>query len=417
MPVAKSKSALVAKLGDKIRKAHEAHKGDETEYSSFGELPAGIEGGIAQLVDCKFDVVKEGKDNAGEYYFYAAGTVMEPKEFTDSEGNLHRVEGLRTSITEPIYDTPNRKSRKTVDDHLAFVLNEMRKLGVDTSSIGAEQLEDVCEQLKQLKPFFRFRTWKGQAETTGPYAGKEPRVQHVWNGCCDYDGGHSDGGRVQDDSGPPEDAPAPVAAAAAATRVNAVTQARKPGANGSNGAPAAAQAKPTPATNRPQQAQRGMVEARVTGNKAPSPHQAQEPEPAAGFDEFGDLGTLATLADTGDTNAAAQLTEMAEKAGVTDEQIGSVQSWHEVVALMSGDDGTDPGDGEVNPEAETPVPAVGELWFYTPQDQKSGKPGKQVEVEILAVFHDKETCNLKDLANHKVVYRNVSWSKIRVNAE
>jgi hypothetical protein len=80
MPGQKGKSGFLAKHGDRMRKAFDAHKGDETEYSSFGDLPAGVEG-VAQLVECRLTQVKEGKKNAGEWLFYAAGAVKQPAEF------------------------------------------------------------------------------------------------------------------------------------------------------------------------------------------------------------------------------------------------------------------------------------------------------------------------------------------------
>jgi len=193
MPRQTSKSGLAGKLGAKGKAAVKGHRTDGTSYGQM-ELPEGIEAGVAQLVDCKFDIVKEGKTNAGEYYFYAAGVVHQPKD----AGGVP-VEGLRTSIMEMVCDTPSY-TRETVDDHLEWVLNEFRKLGVETEQLEVEDLETVAEQLKEEHPFFRFRTWKGQKQTTGQYAGKEPRVQHQWNGVCEYEGDGTEG-EASDDTG------------------------------------------------------------------------------------------------------------------------------------------------------------------------------------------------------------------------
>lgn len=145
-------------------------------YGSSGDLPEGIEGGVAILVDCKVGKYEKG-DQKGESYFYAAGTVVSPAE----HGGV-KIEGLRTSIMEPLCDTPQRTSRPKLADHIDWVLNELKKLGVSAEAIAGIRSEDdlkaVCAALKQAKPSFRFRTWKGQATKEFP----NPRVNHEWKG-------------------------------------------------------------------------------------------------------------------------------------------------------------------------------------------------------------------------------------------
>lgn len=204
MPVQNKKSSLAAKLGAKGKAAIDKHREDDTDYGVGAQLPEGIEGGIAQLVDCKFDVYEKGND-VGQYYFYAAGTIVEPIE----HGGIH-VQGLRTSIMEPMCDTPTR-SRKTTDEHIAWVLNEMRKLGIETKEVGLEDMEGIAEMLKEAKPFFRFRTWKGEPAKTGAFAGKPARVQHNWLGLYNYvpDGTEptdtDDGSAATDEEAPADD--------------------------------------------------------------------------------------------------------------------------------------------------------------------------------------------------------------------
>lgn len=170
-----TKNNMFGKNYDRVRKATLEHRGDETNFGAGGDLPAGIEGGVAQLVDCKFDVYKKG-DNSGEPFFYAAGIVKFPKVHDGT-----RVEGLRTSIMEPICDTPNR-SRSGVEEHVEWVMNEMRKLGVDTNEIDVDDLDAVCESLREEKPHFKFRTWRGDPTPQFP----NPRVNEQWKGACDY---------------------------------------------------------------------------------------------------------------------------------------------------------------------------------------------------------------------------------------
>lgn len=200
MPPKMTKSNLIGKLGAQLAKAHEAHKADETVITGGGDLPAGIENGIAKLVECKFDVYKNG-DSKGQYFFYAAGVVVAPR---DHDGVP--IEGLRTSIMEPLCDTPTR-TRKTIDQHLEWIYNELRKLGVDTSSFGYDELEGVCQALKEDGPHFRFRTWKGQKQTTGAYANQEPRTNHQWGGKVEFaDDGDAASG-VNDQTAAPQTMP------------------------------------------------------------------------------------------------------------------------------------------------------------------------------------------------------------------
>ncbi len=171
----RSTSILMRKLGVAGAKAIAAHKDDETTFSGGGNLPEGIDDGVAQLVDCRFGVYKEG-NNKGEHFFLAAGIVVEPNQV----GNT-RVEGLRTQIMEPVCETPGR-SRETIEEHIQWVLNEMRKLGVDTSEVDGDNLEETAEALKEEKPYFSFRTWKGKPTDAYP----DPRVNEDWRGVCDY---------------------------------------------------------------------------------------------------------------------------------------------------------------------------------------------------------------------------------------
>jgi hypothetical protein len=173
------KSGLAGKLGAAGQKAVATHKDDETKFPGGGSLPSGIENGIAQLVECKFDQFKNG-DNTGEYYFMAAGVMLAP---TTHDGVP--IAGLRTQLgPEPLCATPKSAGRKTVEEHIAWVLNEFRKLGVDTSGLTIDDLESTAEALKQEAPTFRVRTWKGKPTPQYP----DPRVNEQWRGACEFDG-------------------------------------------------------------------------------------------------------------------------------------------------------------------------------------------------------------------------------------
>lgn len=182
---AKSTSGILQKLGVAGQKAFNAHKADETKFGSGGDLPGGIEGGVAQLTMCKFGEYGKG-DQKGELYFMASATVVAPV----THENLH-IEGLRTQIgPEPICATPT-KSRQSIEDHMAWILNELRKLGVPTSELDdVNNLEVVAATLQEEKPYLRFRTWKGEPTKEYP----NPRVNHEWRGVIeDYEPENGDG--------------------------------------------------------------------------------------------------------------------------------------------------------------------------------------------------------------------------------
>ena len=174
------KSSLARKLGEAGARAVEQHKDDETTLGAGSRLPEGIEGGVARLVDCRFGIYEKG-DNKGEFFFIARGVVLRPLD----HGGVS-VQGMHTQIVEPMCSTPKR-SRPTVDDHVDWVLNEMRKLGADTTELTIEDLEQTAADLKEAAPAFRFRTWKGDKQTSGPFKDREPRVNEQWEGVCEYD--------------------------------------------------------------------------------------------------------------------------------------------------------------------------------------------------------------------------------------
>lgn len=180
-----SKSGLAGKLGQRGRQAVAAHKDDEVDLGFGGDLPPGIEGGIAQLTRCWFDQYKEGK-NKGEYYFMALGTVLEPKTFVNAATKESiDLEGRQTKIGPmPLCDTVSQSGKSTsLDEHMARVLNEMRKLGVDTSALGINDLEATAEALQKSAPVFKFRTWVGKATPQYP----NPSTNHDWKGITSYD--------------------------------------------------------------------------------------------------------------------------------------------------------------------------------------------------------------------------------------
>lgn len=199
-------SDFFKKMAAKAKAVHNKHRADETKYDTNGDLP--VMEGTAKLVNCDIRTYKDG-NNKGKFFFYAAGVVVSP-EFVESEGNRVKVKGRRTSIMINLFDSPS--GGKTFGDNYATLLNELRKLGVETDGVEFEDLESVLQTLQEDGPHFEFRTWKGQKRKKGDpkytekYDGPDappPRVNHVWNGAVGdpTEGGGGDaGGEVQDDT-------------------------------------------------------------------------------------------------------------------------------------------------------------------------------------------------------------------------
>lgn len=363
------KSSLLAKYGQKINNAINNHKADETVTSNFSDLPAGIDNGIAQLVECKFDVYKEG-DMKGEVYFYAAGTVVQPTHVGDIP-----IEGLRTSIMEPVCDTPSRK-RSTTDAHIAWILNQFRLLGVNTSNMNASHLEAAAEALKKLRPFFRFRTWKGKPQTTGQYAGQEPRTNHDWLGTVAYEPSSNGHESVQDQTGGDEEQSEPSA--------------------------------------QPPASPKNRMSAPKVNGKSNKPAPAPEPEEPAFDDGALDLDALAEAAESGDKDAKIQLTELAESLGVGQE-VENADDWAQAVGIIREAQG---GTTQEEPAAEEgptglaegEVPEKEQVWNYCPPG-KNGKPGAPVGCVVMAVSTKKSTVTLKAMKGG-VEYKDVPWSAL-----
>ncbi len=457
MPAQTAVSGLMGKLGNRLVTAANKHAKDEADYGNM-ELPGGIDNGIAQLYDVKFGQYKEGTDLAGEYFFLASGVVKAPVEF-----NGMKVEGLHTRIgPEPMCDTPRAGGkRKTLEDHLAWVQNMMRILLLPAGAtpqqkeqvarmLSGDQLEKTALLLKTKKPHFRFRTWKpdktviGENPDTGrfqlyaeddngnrklqradqswdtledaqranPWAGNEPRVQHMWAGLVDFK------------------APAPSAAvndnsAVARNGTTAPAQTQVAAASPSKPAPS----KPAPAAPKPST----PAKPSAPSKPAPAPTPANEAEPEA-FDETNDLGGLVAKADDDDPAvhlpARKELKEGALRAGYGEEEIEAVAGWADVAAMIgspkqeapelvvddgadepaAGDDGEPAGEAEPEaapePEPEGYTPRKDDVVFYRPKVKKDGKlvpAAKAVEHEVLSVDLKKKTVTLKNLDTGKVL--------------
>lgn len=390
MPAQSGQSKLMQKLGVEGRKAFEAHKKDETDLSSFGSLPGGIERGVAQLVDCKFGFVQQGKDNAGQPFFFAAGIVKQPVKH-----NGIPIVGMRTQVIEPLYSTPTR-SRKTVEEHLAWVMNEMRKLGGNTASIGPDDLENMADALKAAQPHFTFRTWQGVKRKPGEQGYNEqydgpnappPRVNETWNGACDYS---------EDDTA---------------------------GVNGVVDHTAAGVGPADQADQFDEEGSQGGVDAGADAEADAETTTGENTEPAnLDADDVDALGAAADGDGDDSSDAQAMLQAKAEELGIAEDDITGAANWAAVVDLIKA--ATSQPEPEPEPEPVKPSGIVkGSTYRYQPIDPKTKKPQIHaktrkpyyIDVECLSSDPKKKVATVRSLEDGKTEYKGVEWSKLEVS--
>lgn len=379
-----TKSSLYARLGQRLIKGYEEHKDDETDYGQM-DLPAGIEGGVAELRECRISQYKTGAMQ-GKDFFYAAAIVVTPVEHA----------GARTSIMEPLCDTPSR-TVKTFEEHFGKVLNHIAKLGVERDSVDPTQIEATCAALEQARPLIRFRTWKGEDQAilnrggkffvvgkktgkvmAGPYPSEaalrqinkyvdEPsRVNHMWNGLA------------PDGSGD-----------VSATQAAAMDD--------GSGGPVDDSGGEVPIDYVPD----------TSFNEFSDPTGQEEVVPS----EEGGEPDLDALAVDAKRNPASQkvLEELALGLGIEQDAVDNAASWEDVVEMIraaqpAGDDEQAQPEPEEVPEPQWDGPKVGEHYLYKPMDPRTKKPmPKARECEVLTVNAKAQTCTLKDLTTHKPI--------------
>ena len=390
MPKSTKKSGLAGKLGAKGNQSVKAHSSDETRMGQGSDLPAPINHGIAQLTDCEFKEVEAGKDNAGEYTFYAAGIVLEPTEVKIDSQKI-KVQGLRTWISEPMFDTPSR-TRETVDEHIDWVMNELRKLGVDTNELNsAADLEAAAAALVEAAPCFKFRTW--QSKPTKDYP--DPRVNHVWEGETEHEGLEEGEGveeEGEEEEGGEETAFSEIGAAADGGDEDAQTALAEKAAE--VGVDSDSLGTWTEVAEAIEAA--GAVEAAEEGEAEEEEGEAEEEE----GETYADIGARA---DEEDEEAAETLTSKCAEVGISENDYAT---WAEVGAALDEVEAASEGEGE---EEETPPaePEKGDCYQYTPKNRK-----KPVECEVTAVFKTKKTVTLKSLEDGKTLFKAVPWDQL-----
>lgn len=393
-----SKSSILSKLA-KHKGSIAKHAGDETDYGSGGRLPPGIENGIAQLTQCK---IGESEKN-GELFFYASGTVVKPKAMPDGTP----IEGLHTSVMRMLSDAKGKDGKvyRTADEQVEWVMNELRKLGADTSDFkGPEDLLTICEALQEQKPFFRFRTWQGKATEQYP----DPRTNETWcgtKGLDDFSPDSDDG--VVDNTGDGDEVPEEAA--------------EEEGETAEEGSEVDIEALAQEAPNDAEAAEKlkqiamdaGVSEedfdnadwADVPGLIAAATDAPAEEEGGEAEEEV-DFVALGEAAAGGDVEAMTALQEAGTERGLNEPDFDSWESFAEAIASTEI-----PGE-EGEAEEEAPEIQKGDVYHYSPIDPKTKKPVKKpVECEVLSVDEKTETVQLKNL-DTKAIYKGVPFSAL-----
>lgn len=391
MPAQKAKTETLQGLfGSKLDGIHKEVKGEETKVNDFGDLPPGIEDGRAQLTSVKIGKFATG-DNKGKPFFSAQATVISPKKYMNTSVNgtelgMVKCEGRLTRLRpEPMCDTPKARGRKTLKEHLSWVENILRILGVETASLkNAKEIDAAIAQLNKDQPIISFRTWRGRATKAFP----NPGVNHTWLGLADVEEEQEEEDEVQE----------------ADDAVGATEEEEE--------------------TDDTEEEEASDDETEETEEE-----EAEEGDDEA-EDEAPDLDALAEAADdNNDDEAIAKLKELAKEAGIPTKQVSKAKKWADVAAMLKekagGEEESEEESSEEEGETEETtdeadegaegewVPEVGQLYFYKPKDKATGKPVKKaIECEITEVDEDSKTVKLLNNSDKKTRYAKVPFDKL-----
>lgn len=166
MPATKSPNTVDAKI-DKLDKSFNEVKNNEVEFGSGGELPSGLSG-VAKLVEAKLEAYKTGQ-NQGELYQQLRGVII--------QCNDPLYVGGQVMVQTPLVPDPASfgERAKTEKEAVDVALNEIRKLGFDTSKLqNVREWRHALDSLKQAETLFRFHTFAG----TNPQTKQLGKVKH-----------------------------------------------------------------------------------------------------------------------------------------------------------------------------------------------------------------------------------------------
>lgn len=419
MPKTVTQSKLSAKLGVKLDQAVLAHKDDTTKLGNMG-LPDGINNGIARLSSITFGEFKEGV-NKGQLYMMAQGVVVAP-----AVHNGMSLAGRQTKWgPEPICDTPAANTRKSLADHVDYILAFYRTLGVDTKKFtsGAD-FETYAAHLLQIKPYYNFRTWKGSkqeienrngqfyvgkkgpyatadaAKKANPFVGKEPRVNEDWGEVCQYTPETDTTGGMDDSTGTtaPADEPTPDVT----TGLDEFSELAEQATNGDSDAEKSLVAKAKlfnisqatcEAADSWEAVAQMIRDASANDTSKAGEGGATIPQDTPG--DATDYSALGAAAAEGDEAAQAALNDFGATLTppLSDNEYESWEAFAAAIAEAS------PGAGE------TYAPEKGGVVMFKPP-----KARKKIQCEITAVFS--ETVSLKNLVDGKTIYKGIKYDQI-----
>lgn len=368
----KKKSSLQERLNQTNVREETRYK--EPEKPKGGSLPPGIEGGVAKLTRVDFNEFESG-DNKGEQRLYLHGRCIQPKTFTDAQGNKFNTEGkLVQGKIIPLCDSTDYNGNPvSFEENWANAENQLKLVGIDTEEIDDEDIEELVPQLPNEDDYyFSFRTWKPK---------DSDRVVTTIEGPLeDYEE------EEQDDE---------VEEAEEETEEEEAAPAKGKGGKGKGAAKSG-----------------GKSGAKRGGAKG---KKKEEPEEESSSDDA-DLDTLIEEADGGDEDAQAKLAAQAEEYEI-DYESEDYPDWTSVgeavkAAMEEGEGEEEEGEEEEGEGEEEEVeeeegpPAKGDVASYKPPRAK-----KSIDCEVTAVFPKKETCNVKNLKTGKV-FKQVPWDKL-----
>jgi len=344
-------SGILSKLGDKARKAFNKHKKDDTRFDEGGNLPAGIEGGVAKLKEVKFDTYKSG-DLKGKPFFGMTAVVVSPKNF-----NGMKLAGQQMRQNIPLCDTPKWNSEKTLDEHLARVTNELRKLGLETKEMDYDELETAAVALADEDVYMGFRTYTRTDQKGNPAS---PGV--VWRGAVEYDPAEDEDEETEDDSG---------------------------------------------------EADEDEEEEEEDEEESEAEEDEEEEESEEEDDPIAELRELAEKADSGDKGKAtiAAQKKITAAAKAAELKAEDYDTWSECVdAIAEAAEGSE--DEEEEESDEPKDPEVGDTVEYKPPKSK-----KRFDCEVVKVFKKTQKADLKNLDDGKTLYKGVAWDVIASKEE
>lgn len=382
MPVQQTMSSFAKKLGARVAQANAEHAAAPVDTGNR-RLPAGIRDGVARLATMytKEQTEDGGMVPKGQVFFRASAVVVSP-----AEHNGERIAGLTTSKVIPLCDVPAKGQRKATSfsENWFEFQNLFKLLGIppcpetaQTDPTGqrteayffaAMQALTSPLRLKANPVYISFSTrgW------TPPASAQQPNptemVFETWHGLAN-----------------PPTAPDPASGVAAG---EAPPQ------------PSPTSAPPAPTT---------------WSKEAPPPLPVPIPD-----DDLPDkIATLVEVAmndPEGATEegaaAAAELEDLAWRAGWSKEQTAGAADWVEVgeMALNEPEADAEPTPKLVEPAAAEPTVTVGSRWNF----QKRTKEGAKLrnnkseefppqEVEVVTVDEVAKTCTVRTVKDGKPV--------------